>query len=136
MLLSVNNLEVSYGAIAALQGVSVSIDQGEIVALIGANGAGKTTLLRTISGLLKAKGGSVLWEGKKELRGLAAHEVVGLGISHVPEGRQIFPHLSVRENLMLGGIGSGRKGCCGSGWRGFSGCFRCWRSGVSSGVGR
>ncbi|MCY2950931.1 MAG: ABC transporter ATP-binding protein [Planctomycetota bacterium] len=103
MLLSVNNLEVSYGAIAALQGVSVSIDRGEIVALIGANGAGKTTLLRTISGLLKAKGGSVLWEGKKELRGLAAHEVVGLGISHVPEGRQIFPHLSARENLMLGG---------------------------------
>ena len=103
MLLSVNNLEVSYGAIAALQGVSLSIDGGEIVALIGANGAGKTTLLRAISGLLKAKGGSVLWEGKKELRGLAAHEVVGLGISHVPEGRQIFPHLSVRENLMLGG---------------------------------
>jgi branched-chain amino acid transport system ATP-binding protein len=103
MLLTVNNLEVSYGVISALQGVSLTIDRGEIVALIGANGAGKTTLLRAISGLIRAKAGSIIWDDTKELRGLAAHQVVGLGISHVPEGRQIFPNLSVRENLMLGG---------------------------------
>jgi branched-chain amino acid transport system ATP-binding protein len=102
MLLTVDHLDVSYGVIAALRGVSLSIDAGEIVALIGANGAGKTTLLRTISGLLRARKGTIRWEGSRELGGLAAHEIVRLGICHVPEGRQIFANLSVRENLMLG----------------------------------
>jgi len=100
-LLSVNNLSVSYGAIQALRDVSVYIDKGEIVTLIGANGAGKTTLLRTISGLLRPTRGDVEWEGKAIQR-LKPHEIVRLGISHVPEGRQVFPQLTVRENLLLG----------------------------------
>jgi branched-chain amino acid transport system ATP-binding protein len=102
-LLKVENLEVCYGAISALQGVSVEIQPGEIVTLIGANGAGKTTLLRAISGLVRARSGGVVWEGKRELVGLPPHEIVRAGVSHVPEGRQIFANLSVRENLLLGG---------------------------------
>jgi branched-chain amino acid transport system ATP-binding protein len=128
MLLSIQNLEARYGGICALQGVSLHIDRGEIVALIGANGAGKTTLLRTISGLLRPAGGSVTWlpsrtaaeatapgngdaaamsarsevAAEADLSRLAAHEIVALGISHVPEGRQIFANLTVRENLLLG----------------------------------
>src|SRR6266568_1929671 len=98
MLLGVNNLSVSYGAIKALREVSVYIDKGEIVTLIGANGAGKTTLLRTISALLKPTAGTIEWEGR-EIQKLKAHEIVRLGISQVPEGRQVFPKLSVRENL-------------------------------------
>src|SRR3989442_1297755 len=101
MLLSVNNLSVSYGAIRALRDVSLQIEQGEIVTLIGANGAGKTTLLRTISGLLRPAGGTIEWEGTAIHR-LKPHEIVRLGISHVPEGRQVFPQLTVLENLMLG----------------------------------
>ena len=108
MLLSIENLEVRYGAICALQGVSLQIERGEIVTLIGSNGAGKTTLLRTISGLLQPAAGSIVWgagessNGRAELGLLAPHEIVQLGISHVPEGRQIFATLSVRENLLLG----------------------------------
>jgi len=101
MRLAVKNLSLSYGAIKARRDVSVHIDKGEIVTLIGANGAGKTTLLRTISGLLKATGGTIEWEGR-EIQKLKAHEIVRLGISQVPEGRQVFPKLSVRENLLLG----------------------------------
>ena len=103
MLLKVNNLEVCYGAITALQGVSVEIAPGEIVTLIGANGAGKTTLLRAISGLVKIRSGSVVWEGGRSLTGLRPDQIVRAGVSHVPEGRQIFANLSVRENLLLGG---------------------------------
>src|SRR3954463_9034739 len=105
MLLTINNLEVCYGVISALQDVSLEVDRGEIVTLIGANGAGKTTLLRTISGLLRPQRGEILWEGADgptPLQRLRPHEVVRLGVSHVPEGRQIFANLSVRENLMLG----------------------------------
>ena len=119
MLLSVSNLTVCYGMITALHDVSVEIAPGEIVALIGANGAGKTTLLRTISGLLKPASGGVSWcpptskgqgservldyEGTHtELVGMRADQIVRLGISHVPEGRQIFADLTVRDNLMLG----------------------------------
>jgi branched-chain amino acid transport system ATP-binding protein len=101
-LLSVNNLEVCYGVISALQNVSLHIDSGEIVTLIGANGAGKTTLLRSISALLRPQRGTVVLEGFGEIQSLAAHEIVRLGISHVPEGRQVFPRLTVRENLLLG----------------------------------
>ena len=104
MLLSVRNLEVRYGAIRALQGVSLQIDRGEIVTLIGSNGAGKTTLLRTISGLLRAAAGEVVWESDSiMLHELQPHEIVRHGISHVPEGRQIFANLTVQENLLLGG---------------------------------
>jgi branched-chain amino acid transport system ATP-binding protein len=106
MLLSVEDLEIAYGAIKALHGVSLQIDRGEIVALIGANGAGKTTLLRAISGLLKPSRGQIIWNPlgptARTLNQLPAHEIVRLGVSHVPEGRQIFPNLSVRENLLLG----------------------------------
>jgi branched-chain amino acid transport system ATP-binding protein len=102
MLLSIDNLEVCYGVISALQGVSLQIDQGEVVTLIGSNGAGKTTLLRTISGLLRPKRGTISWNGSQTLNDLRPDQIVHLGISHVPEGRQIFANLSVRENLMLG----------------------------------
>ena len=108
MLLTVNNLEVRYGVIRALQDVSLHIEPGEIVTLIGANGAGKTTLLRTISGLLRPSAGSINWlangsASATELHKLPPHEIVALGISHVPEGRQIFANMTVRENLLLGG---------------------------------
>ena len=107
MLLSVRNLEVCYGVISALQDVSLDIESGEIVTLIGSNGAGKTTLLRTISGLLRPKRGGVQWSGNgsgsTDLAGLRPHEIVRAGVSHVPEGRQVFPNLTVRENLLLGG---------------------------------
>src|SRR5207253_8299721 len=102
MLLRVENLEVSYGAIKALHGVSLEIDRGEIVTLIGSNGAGKTTLLRTISGLLKPAAGSIAWQSDVPIAGLRPDQIVRLGISHAPEGRQIFANLTVRENLMLG----------------------------------
>jgi branched-chain amino acid transport system ATP-binding protein len=103
-LLTVNDLEVCYGAISALQGVSLEICTGEIVTLIGSNGAGKTTLLRTISGLLRPSGGGMTFnaQGTSELTRLKPHEIVRLGISHVPEGRQIFPDMSVTDNLLLG----------------------------------
>src|SRR5271154_5572095 len=106
MLLTISNLDVRYGAIAALRGVSLEIEQGQIVTLIGANGAGKTTLLRTISGLLRPVGGSLIWQtdGQPQSLGtLRPDQIVALGISHVPEGRQIFANLTVRENLLLGG---------------------------------
>jgi branched-chain amino acid transport system ATP-binding protein len=107
MLLSVRNLEVCYGVISALQDVSLEIAAGEIVTLIGSNGAGKTTLLRTVSGLLRPARGSVTWTPENspsiELTKLPVHEIVRAGISHVPEGRQVFPNLTVRENLLLGG---------------------------------
>ena len=101
MLLSVQNLEVCYGVISAVQDVSLTIDKGEIVTLIGANGAGKTTLLRTISGLIRPARGRIEFAAV-EITRAAPHEIVRRGISHVPEGRQVFPNLTVRENLMLG----------------------------------
>jgi branched-chain amino acid transport system ATP-binding protein len=102
MLLEVKNLTVSYGAITALINVSLRIEKGEIVTLIGANGAGKTTLLRTISGLLRPKAGGISWAEDQPIQTLRPDEIVRLGISHVPEGRQVFANMSVRENLALG----------------------------------
>src|SRR5688572_11686025 len=101
MLLTVSNLEVCYGVISAVQDVSLAIDKGEIVTLIGANGAGKTTLLRTISALIRPQRGTVTFAGDDITR-QPPHEIVRRGISHVPEGRQVFPNLTVRENLLLG----------------------------------
>ncbi len=101
MLLDVQDLHVSYGAIRALQGISFHIDEGEIVTLIGANGAGKSTTLRTISGLLRPVGGDILWRSKS-ISKVPAEKIVSLGISQVPEGRQIFARLTVRENLEMG----------------------------------
>ena len=101
-ILSVENIEVSYGQIAALHGISLDVQQGEIVTLIGANGAGKTTTLRTISGLLKPKTGSVSFNGE-EITAMKPHLVTARGVSHVPEGRGIFANLTVHDNLELGG---------------------------------
>ena len=100
-LLEVKNLSVNYGVITALQGVSLTVQQGDIVTLIGANGAGKTTTLRAISGLLKARGGEVLYDGR-DITNLPAHQLVKLGMAHVPEGRMVFANLTVLENLKMG----------------------------------
>ncbi len=99
-MLSIQNLRVSYGAIAALQGISLEVAEGDIVTLIGANGAGKTTTLRAISGLVKSTG-QILYKGR-DLAGVKPHEIVAAGISHVPEGRMIFANLTVGENLQMG----------------------------------
>ena len=100
-MLTINDINVFYGAIHAIKGVSLEVNEGEIVTLIGANGAGKSTILRTISGLLKPKTGSIQFEGQ-EIAGMPAHEIVKTGISQVPEGRRIFAEMSVLENLELG----------------------------------
>src|SRR5947209_3806073 len=99
-MLEIRNLVVNYGVITALQGISLVVKQGAIVTLIGANGAGKTTTLKAISGLLKARG-EILYEGRN-IANLPPHQIVKLGLSHVPEGRMIFANLSVMENLMMG----------------------------------
>jgi branched-chain amino acid transport system ATP-binding protein len=101
-LLRVSGLDAWYGDFQALFNVSISVAEGEVVAIIGANGAGKSTLLRTIAGLQSRTAGSVTFDGR-ELAGMPAHRRVGLGISMVPEGRRIFPSLSVEENLLIGG---------------------------------
>lgn len=101
IVLEVRDLVVCYGVISALQGISVSIRQGDIVTLIGANGAGKTTALRTISGLIRPKTGTVTFQGEDITR-CAPHKIVARGLSQVPEGRMVFANLSVRENLDLG----------------------------------
>jgi len=100
-MLRVADLEVYYGAIHALKGLSLEVNQGEIVTLIGANGAGKSTTLRTISGLIAPRSGVVEFEGKS-IAGTGAHEIVRAGISQVPEGRRIFAEMTVLENLELG----------------------------------
>jgi branched-chain amino acid transport system ATP-binding protein len=100
-VLRLDGLQVYYGEIHALKGVSLEVQRGEIVTLLGNNGAGKTTTLKTISGLLAPRQGRVELEGRP-LTGLAPHDIVGLGIGHVPEGRRIFNRLTVRENLLMG----------------------------------
>jgi branched-chain amino acid transport system ATP-binding protein len=113
-LLSVRDLDVYYGVIHAIKGISFDVNEGEVIALIGANGAGKTTILHTITGLVPAKSGTIEFEGPKEqdggnvaeelvnLRKIPAHKIVSLGMAHVPEGRRIFQELTVLENLKLG----------------------------------
>ena len=100
-LLEIKDLEVNYGVINAIKGVSFDVNEGEIIALIGANGAGKTTILHTITGLIQAKKGSIVFDGK-ELTKTPPHKIVSMGMAHVPEGRRIFQQLSVLENLKLG----------------------------------
>ena len=100
-MLEIKNLTVSYGAISALHGITLSVQSGSIVTLIGSNGAGKTTTLKTVSGLLKPKSGEINYEGKN-IAGLPPHEIVARGLSHVPEGRMIFANLTVLENLQMG----------------------------------
>ncbi|CAB4648899.1 unannotated protein [freshwater metagenome] len=100
-MLEVKNIQVAYGKIVAVKDVSIDVKQGEIVTLIGSNGAGKSTTLRTISGLIKPKSGEILFNGKR-IDGVPGHEIVGMGICHSPEGRRIFPRMTVKENLELG----------------------------------
>lgn len=100
-MLTIEDINVYYGNIQALRGISLHINQGEIVTLIGANGAGKSTMLKTISGLLKPKQGKILYEDQS-IGGKAAQSIVKLGISHVPEGRRVFANMTVEENLQLG----------------------------------
>ena len=100
-MLKIDDINVYYGAIHALKGISLEVDEGEIVTLIGANGAGKSTTLRTISGLLKPKTGAIDFQGQ-DIAGVPAHEIVKRGISQVPEGRRIFAEMTVMENLDLG----------------------------------
>jgi branched-chain amino acid transport system ATP-binding protein len=100
-MLDVKNIEVAYGKIVAVKDVSLTVNKGEIVTLIGSNGAGKSTTLRTISGLIKPRSGEILFEGNR-IDGVPGHDIVGMGICHSPEGRRIFPRMTVRENLELG----------------------------------
>ena len=101
MILSVKRVSVYYGKVAAVREVSLKVEKGSIVALIGANGAGKSTILKTISGLEPCNAGEIFFEGKK-IHELSPQDIVRLGISHVPEGRRLFPAMSVRENLLMG----------------------------------
>lgn len=100
-MLEVKDLEVYYGMIQAIKGISFEVNKGEVIALIGANGAGKTTTLHTITGLLSPKKGSVMFE-RKDITKIPAHKIVSMGMAHVPEGRRVFADLSVYENLKLG----------------------------------
>jgi len=100
-MLELTNIHSYYGHIHALKGVSLYVEEGEIVTLIGSNGAGKSTTLRTISGLIHPRQGEIMFEGKS-LAHMAPHDIVGRGVGHVPEGRGIFPKLTVRENLEMG----------------------------------
>ncbi|MBP7769619.1 MAG: ABC transporter ATP-binding protein [Aliarcobacter sp.] len=101
ILLDVRDLHVSYGAVSAIKGISLNVKRGEVVTILGANGAGKTTTLQTISGLLKSKAGSIIFD-KNDITKTEAHDIVSLGMSHSPEGRRVFGTLSVEENLMMG----------------------------------
>jgi len=100
-LLEVADVEVRYGAIAALKGISFDVREGEIVALLGANGAGKTTTQKTVSGMMRPAKGSISFEGRR-IDGIPAHDLIRLGICHVPEGRHVFPRMTVHENLEMG----------------------------------
>src|ERR1700712_4795783 len=102
-LLEVDHIEVRYGAIKALKDVSFTVEEGEIVALLGANGAGKTTTQKTVSGMLRPALGEIRYDGKR-IDGIPAHELISLGICHVPEGRHVFPRMTVAENLQMGGF--------------------------------
>ncbi len=108
-LLSAENLELGYGELAVCRGISLAINEGEIVALIGANGAGKSTTLRAIAGLLTPRNGSIIFRGQ-DITQLPSHERTHLGIALVPEGRHVFPFLTVRENLELGGFKNRKDG--------------------------
>ncbi len=108
-MLKIEDLNVYYGVIQALKGVSFEVEEGEVIALIGANGAGKTTILHTITGLVGAKSGHILFEGK-ELTKTPAHKIVTMGMAHVPEGRRVFQELTVYENLKMGAYTRKDKG--------------------------
>ena len=100
-MLEINDIQVFYGMIQAIKGVSFQVDEGEVIALIGANGAGKTTILHTITGLISPKKGQILFEGQ-DITKTPAHKIVSMGMAHVPEGRRVFAQLTVLENLRMG----------------------------------
>ncbi|MEO6079977.1 MAG: ABC transporter ATP-binding protein [Steroidobacteraceae bacterium] len=100
-MLTLDNIVVDYGAIRALHGISLTVDAGSIVTLIGSNGAGKSTTLRTVCGLIRPQSGTITYNGER-IDGLPAHKIVARGLCHVPEGRMVFANLTVRENLMMG----------------------------------
>ncbi len=100
-LLEVDDIEVRYGAIKAIKGISFDVNEGEIVALLGANGAGKTTTQKTVSGMLRPSAGQIRFDGQR-IDGIPAHELIHLGICHVPEGRHVFPRMTIHENLEMG----------------------------------
>ena len=100
-MLEVKDLQVYYGVIQAIKGISFNVNEGEIIALIGANGAGKTTILHTITGLISPKQGEIIYDGT-DLRKAPAHKIVSMGLAHVPEGRRVFSQLTVYENLLMG----------------------------------
>ncbi|HJB14994.1 MAG TPA: ABC transporter ATP-binding protein [Candidatus Blautia excrementipullorum] len=100
-MLEVKDLQVYYGVIQALKGISFEVNQGEVIALIGANGAGKTTTLQTLTGIIPAKSGSISFEGR-DITKVPAHKIVEMGMAHVPEGRRVFAEMSVYENLLMG----------------------------------
>jgi branched-chain amino acid transport system ATP-binding protein len=108
-MLEVKDLKVAYGKILAVKKISFSVEEGQVVTLIGTNGAGKTTTLRTISGLIRPESGEILFQGKR-IDEVPAHQIVALGIAHSPEGRKIFPKMSVEENLLLGAFARNDSG--------------------------
>src|SRR5215472_9523604 len=112
MMLAIEGLSVSYGGLGALRGVSVTVDEGQFVAIVGPNGAGKTTLFKAISGVVPAQSGTILYDGR-DLLGVPPHERVHLGIAHVPEGRQVFAAMTVQENLEMGAYSPRGRGA----WR-------------------
>ena len=108
-MLEVKDLKVAYGKILAVKKISFTVEEGQVVTLIGTNGAGKTTTLRTISGLIRPASGEILFQGKR-IDKVAAHDIVTLGVAHCPEGRKIFPQMSVEENLLLGAFSRSDSG--------------------------
>ena len=108
-MLEVKDLKVAYGKILAVKKISFSVEEGQVVTLIGTNGAGKTTTLRTISGLIRPASGEILFQGKR-IDAAPAHDIVSLGVAHCPEGRKIFPRMSVEENLLLGAFSRSDSG--------------------------
>lgn len=126
-MLEVKDLHVYYGVIQALKGVSFEVSQGEVIALIGANGAGKTTTLQTLTGLLPAKQGFIVFEGRDITR-TPAHKIVEMGIAHVPEGRRVFSQLSVYENLIMGAYTRKDKMRLQKACKMYTRGFRVWRN--------
>ncbi len=111
-MLEIKDLKVAYGRVRAVKGISFTVEQGQVVTLVGTNGAGKTTTLRTISGLIKPEDGEIWFQGKR-IDSMPAHEITMLGLAHSPEGRRIFPRLTVEDNLMLGAFARKDKAAIG-----------------------
>ncbi|MCH7555636.1 MAG: ATP-binding cassette domain-containing protein, partial [Proteobacteria bacterium] len=107
-LLSISNVELYYDHVYALKGVSISVDEGETVALIGANGAGKSSILRAITGLAPIRSGEIQYDGRR-IDGVASDEIVRMGVAMAPEGRRVFPYMSVRDNLLMGAFARSDK---------------------------